>query len=119
MVLALWRLSRTRRSADVPLFVAGVLTVLIIHSGGTLLPNSSRATGPSRAGARTVAMGIHGRLWITSTASKASIAARAPQRRGNPHWVPKQSGEAHRLEGIQRHQGQRAWAGMRSKGSPS
>ncbi len=38
MVLALWRLLRVRRSAYVLLFVAGVLTALVIHSGGTLLP---------------------------------------------------------------------------------
>ncbi|MCS6963926.1 hypothetical protein [Thermoflexus sp.] len=38
MVLALWRLLRTRRSTYVLLFVAGVLTTLIIHSSGTLLP---------------------------------------------------------------------------------
>lgn len=38
MVLALWRLLRTRRSAYVLLFVAGVLTTLILYSEGTFLP---------------------------------------------------------------------------------
>jgi len=38
MVLALWRLLRTRRSAYVLLFVAGVLATLVLYSGGTLLP---------------------------------------------------------------------------------
>ncbi len=38
MVLALWRLLRTRRSIYILLFVAGVLITLIIHSSGTLLP---------------------------------------------------------------------------------
>lgn len=39
MVLALWRLLRTHRSAYALLFAAGTLTTLLIHSGGTLLPN--------------------------------------------------------------------------------
>ncbi len=38
MALALWRLARTHRSAYGLLFIAGVLTTLILHSGGTLLP---------------------------------------------------------------------------------
>ncbi len=38
MALALWRLARTRRSAYGLLFIAGVLSALILHSGGTLFP---------------------------------------------------------------------------------
>lgn len=38
MALALWRLARTRRSVYGLLFIAGVLSALILHSGGTLLP---------------------------------------------------------------------------------
>ncbi len=68
MVLALWRLLRTRRSAYVLLFVAGVLTMLIIHSGGTLLPTlfgsfyetllSPLATGGIRGILMGVAIGV-------------------------------------------------------------
>ncbi|WP_376790443.1 hypothetical protein [Thermoflexus sp.] len=68
MVLALWRLSRIRRSVDVPLFIAGVLTVLIIHSGGTPLPTllgsfyeallSPLATGGIRGILIGVAIGV-------------------------------------------------------------
>ncbi|MFN3929581.1 MAG: hypothetical protein ACK4OK_08120, partial [Thermoflexus sp.] len=39
MVLALWRMLRTRRSVYGLLFVAGVLTMLMVHSPGIPLPS--------------------------------------------------------------------------------
>ncbi|MBO9362313.1 MAG: hypothetical protein J7452_08945 [Thermoflexus sp.] len=39
MILALWRRLRTRPSVEVLMFTAGVLSVLILRSGGTSLPN--------------------------------------------------------------------------------
>ncbi|GBD09640.1 hypothetical protein HRbin22_01898 [Candidatus Thermoflexus japonica] len=68
MVLALWRLLRTRRSAYVLFFAAGVLTVLIIQAGGTFLPTlfgsfyeallSPLATGGIRGLLIGVAIGV-------------------------------------------------------------
>ncbi len=68
MVLALWRLLRIRRSAYVLFFIAGVLTTLVLHSGGTLLPTlfgsfyetflSPLATGGIRGILIGVAIGV-------------------------------------------------------------